>query len=87
MIYSRLLKRALCRVINPLPDNKILTLSKLNASFDDNFIVAKMVQFFSDKIENNVEKEEMLGFHLFSQCFQKSSFFRVMKTSDCLGKG
>ena len=32
-------------IINPLPDDKSLALSKLKAFADDYFIVAKMVQF------------------------------------------
>ena len=42
--------------VNPLPDNKILPLSKLKAFADDKFIVAEMVQFLCNRIENLVGK-------------------------------
>ena len=35
---------------NSLPNNKILNMSKLKAFVDDNFIVAKMLQFFFDSV-------------------------------------
>ena len=61
-----------------LPDDKILALSKLEAFVDDNFSVAQMLQYFSDRIENSVGKGENFGFQhflLFQQCFQKPFFF------------
>ena len=45
-----------------LPDEKILALPKLEAFADDNFIVAQMVQFFSDRSENIVGKGESAGY-------------------------
>ena len=45
-------------LINPLPDNKTLSLSKLKAFAYNNFNVAQMMQFFSDGAENIVEKGE-----------------------------
>ena len=56
---------------------QILTLSKMKAFADDNFTVAKMVQFFSNRVENTVGKGENAGYQhflLFLQCFQKASF-------------
>ena len=40
--------------VNPLPDDKMLTLSKLKAFADDNFTVAKMVKFLYERVENIV---------------------------------
>ena len=63
--------------LNPLPDDKILTLSKLKAFADDNFDVAQIAKFSSCSLENIVEKGENAGFQhflLFPQCFQKVSF-------------
>ena len=64
--------------LNPVPDDKILPLSKLKAFADDNFDVAQIVKFFSSRVEKNiVEKGENAGFQhflLFPQCFQKVSF-------------
>ena len=62
---------------NPLPDDKILPLSKLKAFADDNFIVAQIAKFFFNRVENIVEKGENADFQhflLFPQCFQKASF-------------
>ena len=42
--------------LNPLPKDKILDLSKFKALAEDNFNVAKMVQFYYDREENIVGK-------------------------------
>ena len=58
-----------------MPDNTILALSKLKAFADNNFILAKMVQLLSERIENIVGKGENAGnqhFLLFPQCFEKA---------------
>ena len=75
--------------VNPLPDDKILLLSKLKA-FADNLIVAEMVQFFCDRVRNIVGKGENAGYQRFLLCptmFSKGFFLRVVKTKDCLVKG
>ena len=46
-------------------DDKILDLSKLKAFADDNFIVAQMVQFFSDRVESIAGKGENAGYQYF----------------------
>ena len=59
--------------INPFSD-KILARSKFRASANDNFDVAKIIQFIFDRVENIVGKGENAGdqhFLLFPQCFQK----------------
>ena len=53
-------------LVDPLPDDKILALSKMEAFADVNFNVAKMVQFISDRVES---------ISIFS-CFQKAAFSR-----------
>ena len=55
----------------PLPADKILALFKLKAFADDNFYGAHVVQFFSDRAENILGKEENAGFLLFPECFRK----------------
>ena len=63
--------------LHPLPDDKILPLSKLRAFADDNFSVAQIAKFFFNRVENIVEKGENAGFQhflLFPQCFQEASF-------------
>ena len=67
-------------VFKPLPENKILAFTKLEAFADDNFSVAQMVKFFFARRENIVRKGENAGYHhflLFLQCFQKSGFSKV----------
>ena len=49
-------------MFNSLPDDKFLALSKSKAFTDDKFIMALMAQFFSDGVENIVEKGENAGF-------------------------
>ena len=44
--------------MNPLPDNKILALSKLEAFAANNVNVAQLVQIFSDRVENILGKGE-----------------------------
>ena len=51
--------------VNPLPEAKILAMSKLKAFAEDNFIVKKMVQFFLDWIQNIVGKAENAGYQHF----------------------
>ena len=46
----------------PLPEDKILASSKMQAFVDDNCNVAQMVQSFSDRLENIVEKGENAGY-------------------------
>ena len=58
----------------PLPDYKILALSKLKAFADDNSNIYHNVKFFFHCVENIVEKGENAGDQhvlLFPQYFQK----------------
>ena len=68
--------------INPLPNNKILDWSKLNAFADDNIIVNKNLRFAFERVENIFGKGENAGhqhFLLFPKCFQKASFSGLFK--------
>ena len=61
---------------NPLPDDKILAMSKLKACADDNFNLAKILHFSLIKKKTLWEKEKNAGYQhflLFPQCFQKAS--------------
>ena len=49
--------------VKPLPDDKILALSKLKAFADDNFSVAQMVQIYSYRVENIVGKGGNASYH------------------------
>ena len=69
------------RYINPLPYTRILDLSKSKAFAYDNFIVTQNKQFFFDRVENILGKDNA-GFQqllLFQQCFQKASFSGSIK--------
>ena len=72
-------------ILNPLLSNKILDYSKLKAFADDKINVAKMMISLSDRVENIARKGENAGYQhflLFPQCFQKTFFFRVVKSRD-----
>ena len=61
----------------------------MKAFADYKFYVAKMMTSVSDRVENIVGKGESAGYQhflLFQQCFQKISFFRVVKTQDYVVK-
>ena len=77
--------------MDPLPDDKILALSKLEAFADDNYNMAKAIKFVFHRVENFEGKGENAGYQdflLFLQCFQKAFFFPQghQKLSLC-GKG
>ena len=58
----------------------------MKAIADDNFIVAQMVRFLLDKIENIIEKGEYFGYQhflLFQQCFQRAFPKGHKKSSLC----
>ena len=65
-------------------------MAKLKAIADDKIIVAQMlIPVFEDKIENIVGKGENADYQhflLYPQCFQKASFFGVVKSQDCVVK-
>ena len=63
--------------IYTLPNDKILTLSKLRTFAEGYFNLAEMVPFFSDTVDIFVRNGENAGYQhflLFPQCFQKASF-------------
>ena len=69
-------------LINSLPNNKILNLTKLKAFADDRINVAQMMISVFDTVENIVGKGENAGYQhflLFLQCFQKASVFGSLK--------
>ena len=63
-------------VYNPLPNDKILDVTKLKAFADDKLNVATMMFSLYDRVENTAGKGENAGnqhFLLFPQCFPKPS--------------
>ena len=62
--------------INPLPNEKILDLTKLKEFADKKLNVAKMTISLFDRVENTVGKGENAGYQhflLFPLCFPKPS--------------
>ena len=76
------------RVINPLPNNKILDFAKFKVLADDKLNIVKMMISLYNRVENTVGKGENAGnqhFLLFP-VFSKAFFFRVIKSQDCVVK-
>ena len=62
--------------VNPLPNDKILHMTKLKAFADDKLNYARVMISLLDRVENTVGKGENVGyqhFHLFLQFFPKPS--------------
>ena len=68
--------------LNPLSNDKTLTLTKVNGFADDKINVTRKLKFVSGRIENIVGKGENAGhqhFLLFPPCFQKACVTEVLK--------
>ena len=66
----------------PLPDDKLLDVTKLKAFADDKFNVDRMLTSLLDRVENTVGKEENADYQhflLFPQCFAKPSSLGSLK--------
>ena len=62
-------------LLNPLPDDKFWTFSKLKEFADDNFKLDENGKKFSKLIENTVGKREIARYEqflIFPKCFQKT---------------
>ena len=60
-------------LVNALPNDKILDVTKLKASADDKINVVQMVIYVFHRVENIVGKAENAGYQhflLYPQCFQ-----------------
>ena len=69
-------------MVNFLPNDKILDLSKLNALADDNLNANNKLKFGLERVENIAGKGENAGYHhflLFPQYFQKASSRELLK--------
>ena len=66
----------LCRIINPLPDDKILDSSKLKEFADDNFKFDENGRNLSKRVENTVGKGKIARYEQFS--FSHSVFIRFV---------
>ena len=66
----------------PLPNNKILDMTKLKTFADDKLNVTKMTNSLFDRVENTAGKGENAGYQhflLFPQCFLKPSSLGLLK--------
>ena len=69
-------------VINSLPNNKFLDMTKLKPFADNKLNAAVMMISLFDRVENTVEKGENAGYQhflLFPQRFPKAAFFGSLK--------
>ena len=67
--------------INPLPNDKVLDMTKLKVFADDKLNVARMIPLL-DRVENTVRKGENAGYQhflLFLECFPKPSSLGSLK--------
>ena len=72
----------IAKVVNSLPNDKILDQSKLKGFADVKINVAQKLKFILWRVENIVGKGENAGYQnflLFPQCFQKASCIGSLK--------
>ena len=70
---------------SPLPNNKILVITKLKVVADDKLNIAKMTISPLDRVENSVGKVGNAGYQLsLPTVFSKTFFFRVVQGRDCV---
>ena len=77
------------RELTSFPNDKFSDLSKLKAFADDKINVREKLKFVLGSMENIVGKGENAGYQhflLFTQCFQKGFFLKVVKGQDCVVK-
>ena len=70
------------KVVNPLPNDKILDWSKLKAFADYKINVAEKLKAVLEQVENITGKGENAGYQhflLFPKCFQKPSLSGLLK--------
>ena len=71
-------------MINSLPNDNILDLSKFTAFADDKRVLTQKSQFVLGRVEDIVGKGENAGYQhflFFPQCFQKFPFPEVLKVA------
>ena len=77
-------------LVNSLPNDKILDVTKLKAFSDDNLNIAKMTIFLIDRVKKKTTGKRtncwLPAFSPFPPVFSKALFFRVVKNRDCLVK-
>ena len=70
-------------IVNPLPNGKILDVTKLKAFADDKLNFAEVTVSVFDRVEKTVGKGENAGYQHFLhfQCFSKPSSLTLSQTS------
>ena len=74
-------------IINSLPSDKSLEVTKLKAFVNDKLNIAKMTIFRNDKSRKHFRKRRkcwLPAFSPFSIVFSKAFFFWVVKSRDCV---
>ena len=74
LLWLRYVHLYVLKVLNSLPNVKILDMTKLQIIADNKFNVTKMTISLYDRVENTVGKGENAGYHhflVFPQCFPK----------------
>ena len=69
-------------MVNSLPHDRILDLSKLKAFADSKLNVFQKLKFTLGRVENILGNGEIAGYQhflLFPQCFLKATFSRLLK--------
>ena len=69
-------------LFNPLPNDKILDMTKLKAFADDKLNIDKMTISVLDRVENTERKGENAGYQhflLYPQCFPRPSSLGSLK--------
>ena len=81
-VKAKFLPLSSTHLVNSLPKDKNLDLSKLKAFADDKIYVIEKLKFVLEMVENIVgkgDKADNQHFLLFPHCFQKASFSRSLK--------
>ena len=84
--HSFTISRSMGFNFNSLPNDKIQDWLKLKAFADNKITVIEKLKIVLGRVENIVGKGENAGYQhflLFPQCFQKTSFPRLLKVRMC----
>ena len=71
-------------MLSPISRRQILDWSNLKVFVDNKIPVTEKLKFVLERVEKIMRKGEKVGYQHFLIMFSKGSFFRVIKTRDCL---
>ena len=82
------MNQMLLKIFNPLPDNKILALTKLEAFADDKLNEIQIIELVFHGVENIVGKGMLVtSIFPFPTMFSRYFFLRAVKRRQCMAKG